>query len=121
MSCHWGKQLRFRVECIEGLVIELLFARYLRGVNGWSLRPLFGKGNLHIACLVSGGLFYSVVATRRQPISDRGGGVLMSCMAGTEHVEFSPTGQTLHQARSAMRFGWASRMKGELHPTKNSF
>ena len=41
--------------------------------------------------------------------------------AGTVHVGFSPTMQAfacLHQARSAVRCV-ASRMKGELHPTKN--
>ena len=36
----------------------------------------------------------------------------------TEHVEFSPARQTLHQARSAVRCS-ASRMQGELHPSKN--
>ena len=40
--------------------------------------------------------------------------------AGTEHVVFSPTRQILlvHQARSAVMC-LASRMKGELHPSKN--
>ena len=32
----------------------------------------------------------------------------------------APGRHCLHQARSAVRC-WASRMKGELHPTKNSF
>ena len=40
--------------------------------------------------------------------------------AGTEHVGFSPTRQdiALYQARSAASCS-ASRMKGELHPSKN--
>ena len=39
--------------------------------------------------------------------------------AGTEHVGFSPTRQTLLPPSAKRREVCASRMKGELHPAKN--
>ena len=72
-----------------------------------------------------------VIFVSRAIVGDLGGGGthVMRCRsrmtispripynAGTEHVGFSPSGQTL-LAQSAVRRS-ASRIKGELHPTKN--
>ena len=94
--------------------------------------------NPFLGCKSSTGSCAIVFCTRREnnrpqnnaPSGWRGGGC--SCHAwplsyghrpshpynvGTEHVGSSPSRHCLHQARSAVRCR-ASRMKGELHPTK---
>jgi len=86
---RWGgKQLWLGVSC----VVDLLFRRvWLLSYHLHAVSVICaGRGSLYNSRLLSGGLFYSVVATRHQPITESkdggggsGDGYLPICMCTT--------------------------------------